>query len=166
MITVGIDPGINGGIAFYDGDVLGIVKIPSVKAKGRGRVVEWDALYENININMSLFKPLIESSYIFIEQVWAMPGQGVSSMFKFGYISGWLRGRFEGWGEIHMVSPQKWKKHFGLSSDKDASRKLAMCNFPKDSEKFKRKNNDGVAEAALIALYGYQEMKCEQELGL
>jgi len=164
MIIVGIDPGINGGIAFYDGTkLLGVLPIPSVKAKGRGRVVEWEYLATEISDIMFEY-PYMGTDEpftcdVFIEQVGARPGQGVVSMFKFGYVSGWLRGTFERYGDVHMVTPQKWKKSFGLTSNKDAARELATKLFPDHADRFKRKKDDGVAEAALIAYYGYQEMK-------
>ena len=53
---------------------------------------------------------------------------------------------------IH-VSPGKWKKHFGLTSDKEKSRALAIATWPQ-SDHFRRKKDDGRAEAALTALYG------------
>jgi len=53
------------------------------------------------------------------------------------------------------VSPGKWKRHFGLSADKEAARALAISQWPK-SEHFRRKKDHGRAEAALLALYGAQ----------
>jgi hypothetical protein len=53
------------------------------------------------------------------------------------------------------VAPAIWKKHFGLSTDKDASRALAGQTFPDQADLWKLKKQDGRAEAALIALYGW-----------
>ena len=100
-----------------------------------------------------------ENCMCLIEQVSAMPGQGVSSMFRFG----------EGYGMLHMacaanklptqfVTPAKWKGYFGLSRDKGVSRGLAMQRFPEYAALFSRVKDDGRAEAALIALYAAENM--------
>jgi crossover junction endodeoxyribonuclease RuvC len=84
-----------------------------------------------------------------------MPGQGVTSMFNFGRSYGDVRGVIGAMEvPLHFVTPQKWKKHFGLSSDKEQSRLRAIRMFPAVADSFKRKKDDGRAEAALIALYG------------
>ena len=54
---------------------------------------------------------------------------------------------------MHLVTPNKWKKHFNLSSDKDTSRQLAIQRFPDHYELFKLKKHDGRAEASLICLW-------------
>jgi crossover junction endodeoxyribonuclease RuvC len=54
-----------------------------------------------------------------------------------------------------MVTPQKWKKAYpGLDSDKDKSRMMATRIWPEISTRFKRKKDDGRAEALLIAKWG------------
>jgi len=54
-----------------------------------------------------------------------------------------------------LVSPQKWKRELELSKDKNQSLEMARMLWP-DSDKFKRKKDDGRAEAALIAMYGFK----------
>lgn len=94
-----------------------------------------------------------------LEQVHAMPKQGVSSTFRFGQCYGALQMAVVGHGyEVHDVTPQKWKKHFGLSNDKGVSRSVASQRFPQCAELFKRVKDDGRAEAALMALYGAEEL--------
>jgi crossover junction endodeoxyribonuclease RuvC len=84
-----------------------------------------------------------------------MPGQGVSSTFKFGTAYGALLGVL-GALEIRtvLVAPATWKKHFRLDSDKEKSRALALRTFAKSPEHFARKKDHGRGEAALLALYG------------
>ncbi len=90
-----------------------------------------------------------------VERVSAMPGNGAVSMFNFGRSYGDVRGVIGALDiPLHFVTPQKWKKHFGLTSDKDQSRLRAIRMFPAVADQFKRKKDDGRAEAALIALYG------------
>jgi crossover junction endodeoxyribonuclease RuvC len=50
-----------------------------------------------------------------------------------------------------QVTPSKWKKHFGLSSDKEQARGLAIQRFPLIAECLNRKKDADRAEALLIA---------------
>ena len=94
-----------------------------------------------------------------IEQVGAMPKQGVSSTFKFGASFGLVRGVVLALGvPLHHVTPGVWKKHFRLNSDKEKARALALRFWPA-SEHFSRKKDHGRAEAALIARYGAEGLK-------
>ena len=94
-------------------------------------------------------------SVAIVESVSAMPGQGVSSTFKFGAAYGTVRGVIAALEiPVHLVTPGKWKKHFRLSADKEQARALALRLFPASSQHFERKKDHGRAEAALIARYG------------
>ena len=89
-----------------------------------------------------------------IERVGAMPGQGATSMFSFGKSAGIVEGVLAAY-EIptHFATPQAWQKMFGVRAGKDGSRECAMRLFPKASDNFQRKKDDGRSDAALIALY-------------
>lgn len=88
-----------------------------------------------------------------IETVGAMPKQGVSSSFRFGVGCGLLRGVIQAWKiPLHEVSPSKWKKKFGLDSDGEKSRELALALYP-GTEGLHLKKHHGRAEALLLALY-------------
>lgn len=144
-IVCGIDPGISGAVAFYFPIAQGRIAVDDVPvAGGEINVAELARL-------IRIHRPTLAV----IERVSAMPGQGVVSMFNFGRSYGDVRGVI-GAMEIplHFVTPQKWKKYFGLSSDKDECRLRAIRMFPSVAESFKLKKHDGRAEAALIALYG------------
>ena len=92
-----------------------------------------------------------------IEKVSAMPGQGVSSMFRFGEGYGALQMAIAGHRHTrHFVTPATWKKHFKLSRDKGVSRGLAIQRFPQHAKLFARVKDDGRAEATLLALYGQE----------
>ena len=69
---------------------------------------------------------------VIIEQVSAMPGQGVTSMFNFGQSFGILKGICSAMQlPMYFVRPAKWKKYFNLiNSEKDASRTKAIEIFP------------------------------------
>lgn len=146
-ILIGIDPGLTGAIAFLDGDGLQAVwDMPTVtNAKGKPEL----SLHSLIAM---LDHP---GARVWLEKVGAMPGQGVSSMFRFGQVVGAIEcacaaNRLP----VQYVTPAVWKKHFGLVKDKDAARGLALQRFPDAAQSFARKKDAGRAEAALIALYG------------
>jgi len=144
-IVMGVDPGISGAIAFYFPMVPGRIAVDDMPLAG-GEV--------NVNELARLVR-IHRPSVAVIERVSAMPGQGVVSMFNFGRAYGDVRGVIGALDvPLHLVTPQKWKKHFGLSSDKEQSRLRAIRTFPSVAESFKLKKHDGRAEAALIALYG------------
>ena len=100
---------------------------------------------------------------VWMEQVASMPGQGVSSSFRFGEGVGILKMAVAACGrELRMVPPSVWKRHFGLvfpkgtpkASVKNASRMMACSRFPQMVEQLARVKDEGRAEALLIALYG------------
>ena len=98
---------------------------------------------------------------VVIEQVSAMPGQGVTSMFNFGQSFGVLKGIFSAMQiPMDFVSPVKWKKYFNLiNTQKDSSRTKAIEFFPYISAKLSRKKDANKADAILIASFYYQNQK-------
>lgn len=145
MIILGIDPGVTGGIAFlYPDGTINAIDIPNVAGE-----VNIDLLARTISA--------VSPDVAIIERAGAMPGQGVSSTFKFGVAYGALRALVVALGIPHsVVSPAVWKRHFGLSSDKEQSRALAIRLWP-GTGLFDRKKDHGRAESALIARY-HQEI--------
>lgn len=153
MRVIGVDPGVNGAIALLSDDGLVVDSFPKLKAKARGYEINWAELCDMIDFKYG------GVDHAFIEQVGAMPGQGVSSMFKFGYAAGGIRGALQQAGaQIHLVTPTKWKAKVGLTRDKDYSRTKAIELFPANHADFKLKKDADKAEAALIAWYGYNEL--------
>ena len=98
---------------------------------------------------------------VIIEQVSAMPGQGVTSMFNFGQSYGVLKGIFSAMQiPMDFVSPVKWKKYYNLiNTQKDSSRTKAIEFFPYISSKLSRKKDANKADAILIASFYYQNQK-------
>lgn len=142
--TLGIDPGASGAFALLEGDqLLGINDMPTIMVKGRARV------------SAAMVADVIAShqpNQVVLEDVGAMPGQGVSSMFSFGRGVGVLEGVIAALGyPLVMVRPAKWKRDAGVPADKDAARQMAMRLWPEYSNMFARKKDDGRAEAALLA---------------
>ena len=149
--AIGIDPGLTGAIALIrNGEFAEVWDMPTMSRGSRNK--------QQVNA-AEVGKILRECPPCpaFIEQVGAMPGQGVSSMFNFGKTAGACEGAL---GALQIpystVTPQKWKKHFGLiGKDKDMARTVAQQLMP--SAPLARKKDCGRADAILIALYGYQQ---------
>ena len=101
---------------------------------------------------------------VIIEQVSAMPGQGVTSMFNFGQSFGILKGICSPMQlPMYFVRPAKWKKYFGLiKSEKDASRTKAIEMFPYFSSQLSKKKDSNKADAILIASFYYETYKLEE----
>jgi crossover junction endodeoxyribonuclease RuvC len=101
---------------------------------------------------------------VVIEQVSAMPGQGVTSMFNFGQSFGILKGICSAMQlPMYFVRPAKWKKYFNLiNSEKDASRTRAIEVFPYFSGQLSRKKDSNKADAILIASFYYETYKTEE----
>jgi crossover junction endodeoxyribonuclease RuvC len=101
-----------------------------------------------------------EEVSVIVEQVNAMPGQGVTSMFNFGQTFGAIKGVCAALGlSIFFVRPSKWKKHFELiNSSKDSSRTKAIEMYPSLSSELARKKDVNKSDAILIARY-YNETR-------
>jgi crossover junction endodeoxyribonuclease RuvC len=152
----GVDPGLKGAVASWDGRHLSVVGVPTMAAASRGRDIDWATLSFEIDL---IFNGV---DHFFIERVGARPGQGVSSMFKFGFVAGGLRGLIASMAiPVTYVVPTVWKKAMGLSASKDAAFARACELFPSDVGLFRGPKGgikDGFAEAALIARYGYDKL--------
>ena len=145
MIYIGIDPGKNGGIAKINTDT-GFVKTVTFSEESLISELEGYFMFDKSPLRCVL------------EKVNAMPGQGVVSMFNFGQNYGFIQGVLKAYSiPYELVPPQKWKKEFSCTSDKNTSIEVCKRLFPnvnlKATERCK-KDHDGIAEALLIAEYG------------
>ena len=107
-----------------------------------------------------------EKMSVIVEQVSAMPGQGVTSMFNFGQSFGILKGICTAMQlPMYFVRPAKWKKYFNLlNSEKDASRTRAIEIFPYFSSQLSRKKDSNKADAILIASFYHETYKIDEQL--
>ena len=155
MIIIGIDPGISGSICFFEnGKVIDIVEMPNMAhGKKNKRQVNGAQIYNEISSRIKNFNK--KDIKVVIEQVSAMPGQGVTSMFNFGQSFGVIKGICSALSlPIYFVRPTKWKKHFNLiKTNKDASRTKVIQVYPEISGKLSRKKDSNKADAILIARY-------------
>ena len=163
MLIIGIDPGITGSICFFeDGKIIDVVEMPNMaEGKKNKRQVNGAQIYHEISKRIkNLEKKDIK---VIIEQVAAMPGQGVTSMFNFGQSFGVLKGICAAMQiPMYFVRPAKWKKYFNLiNSEKDASRTKAIEIFPNFSTQLSRKKDSNKADAILISSFFYETYKSE-----
>ena len=139
MKIVGIDPGLSGGIAILENNkVLKLFDMP-VMAEGKKNKRQLNsALLVNI-IKENISKN--EEIAVVVEQVNAMPGQGVTSMFNFGQTFGAIKGVCAALKlPIFFVRPSKWKKYFELiNSSKDSSRTKVIEMYPTLSNQLSKK---------------------------
>jgi crossover junction endodeoxyribonuclease RuvC len=164
MLIIGIDPGISGSICFLqDGKIVEVVEMPTMTEgkKNKKQVNGSQIVNEILEKIKELDKREIK---VVIEQVSAMPGQGVTSMFNFGQSFGILKGICSSMQlPMYFVRPAKWKKYFNLiNSEKDASRTRAIEIFPYFSKQLSRKKDSNKADAILIASFYYETYKIEE----
>lgn len=152
---IGIDPGANGAVAIIDAntnDLVQVFDMPAVALEVGGKTKRRVAPYL-LAEELRLFN--VNGARAIVEQVSAMPGQGVSSMFAFGHAFGLALGVLAGMGiPVDTVTPAKWKRDLKVNAGKDGARALASTLYPKHAGEFKRVKDDGRAEAVLIAHWG------------
>ena len=163
MLIIGIDPGISGSICFFNnGKILDVIEMPTMTdGKKNKRQVNGSQIYNEILKRVN--NPEKKDVKVVIEQVSAMPGQGVTSMFNFGQSFGILKGICSAMQlPMYFVRPAKWKKYFNLiKSEKDASRTRAIEIFPYFSSHLSKKKDSNKADAILIASFYYETYKKE-----
>ena len=157
MMIIGIDPGISGSICFFqDGIIKDVIEMPTMTdGKKNKRQVNGAQIFNEISERINKFDK--KNIKVVIEQVSAMPGQGVTSMFNFGQSFGVLKGICSALQlSMFFVRPAKWKKYHNLiNSQKDSSRTKAIEIFPYISGKLSRKKDSNKADAVLIASFFY-----------
>ena len=162
MKIIGIDPGLSGAIAILENNkVLRIFDMPVMSEGKKNKRQINSALLVNILKENVLNN---EEISVVIEQVNAMPGQGVTSMFNFGQTFGAIKGICAALElPIFFVRPSKWKKHFELiNSSKDASRTKAIEMYPKLSSELAKKKDVNKSDAILIARF-FSETRLNEE---
>ena len=147
MYYIGIDPGKSGAMVILnDKQVASIVP------------------FDEIEYIRTLKKILLKDKCVVgcLEKVNAMPKQGVVSMFNFGKNFGFIQGVLMSLGiSYELVTPQKWKKEFSVTSDKNTSIEVARRLFPEVNLKRTErsiKDDDNIAEALLMAEYARRRL--------
>lgn len=149
--VIGIDPGLSGAIVLMrNGDPYEWLLMPTMK-HGSSNRVNGAALRSALRSTEEHISLLAV-----VEDVHAMPGQGVSSMFNFGHACGVVLGVLAAMEiPVKMVPPQLWKKRAGLiGQDKDAARTKAIQTWPGWTDLNTKAQGQAFADAALIARFG------------
>ena len=158
MLIIGIDPGISGSICFFEnGEIADVIEMPTMtEGKKNKRQVNGAQVYNEIKKRINKLQN--QDVRVVVEQVSAMPGQGVTSMFNFGQSFGILKGICSAMQlPLYFVRPAKWKKYFNLiNSQKDASRTRAIEIFPYFSSHLSKKKDSNKADAILIASFYHE----------
>ena len=155
MLIIAIDPGINGAICFFqNGEVKDVLEMPTMaEGKKNKRQVNGHQMYNELLYRIKKYN--MQNINVVVEQVSAMPGQGVTSMFNFGQSFGVIKGICAAMQlPIFFVRPAKWKKYFELiNTQKDSIRTKAIEMFPKISSNLSKKKDSNKADAILIASF-------------
>lgn len=145
ICVMGCDPGSrSGALAFYfpsHPELITVEDLPTM-----------DGELDTAELARRIVQ--MRPDFAMVEKVGAMPKQGVSSSFNFGFGCGQINGVIGALKiPVHYVSPAKWKKALSLDSDAEKSRAAAIRLWP-SSDRFGRKKDHNRAEAALLAKYG------------
>ena len=147
-MILGIDPGLDGGIAILDGSSIELLETIPTQPKNGFIKRQVDA--QKLSNILRVYPDII----CYLEGVASRPGQGVASVFSFGDTYGAIRGVLGALNiPTYTVVPSRWKKELKISS-KDDSLKASFYLFK--GLKFRKKDHN-IAEALLIAYYGQQE---------
>jgi crossover junction endodeoxyribonuclease RuvC len=156
MLVIGIDPGLHGGIAFRKNEAMRVEPLPTFKiSKGNGsrqilNLTDLAAMIDDQTKDESKVQ-------VFLEYVSSSPQMGVTSAFNFGEGFGAIKGIIAAYFlPITLVTPVVWKRALKVSKNKDDSRNRASQLMPTYAHHWARHKDDGLAEAAMIALYGQQ----------
>lgn len=167
MIVIGIDPGYGGAFSVLEYShpavsYIGVVDAP-IYTRNEKRYLDPRRMVDFFDI---AFEGCEGPHIVVIEAVGARPGQGVSSMFRFGYGAGLWHGvaaGFKSVARIEFVTAQAWKAAVGVTADKETSLARAREWFPGAERELKRRKDEGRAEALLIAQYFIDRMKLGKE---
>jgi crossover junction endodeoxyribonuclease RuvC len=154
MRRIGIDPGISGAIVVLEDNIpVEWSLMPTMKIGSQNRV---NAVALAALIREYAHRYPEQPTFAYVEQVHAMPKQGVSSMFSFGHSCGVIAGVLGAFEiPVTYVTPQMWKMRAHLTNkDKDSARSLAIQMWPHWRELDKKGAGQALADAALIARYG------------
>jgi hypothetical protein len=149
MIYCGIDPGINGAIAFID-SARGASRVFDLPRHPVTHRLDGFGLAKLIRENI----PATETGVIFVEDIHAIGGSAMQSMGAMMKSVGIILGAIDCTRiPMHEVRPQTWKKLYRLTADKSACLDMARKLYPDLGDSLKRAKDHNRGEAVLIAHY-------------
>lgn len=182
MLYIGIDPGFTGAVAVIDTDfdMVSFWDTPTAQVKTAPRRKTVQDVLENRKPKHGVKQEYLPSQmavilrdlkdancHVWLEKVGAMPGQGVTSMFRFGVGFGLWQGIIAALElPMTLVTPQAWKKEIMVAvSDKDATRIKAQSLYPSCVKDLCMIKHQGRADALMIAEYGRRTFKVSPPVG-
>ncbi len=146
---LGIDNGLSGALAFYDGLELLIRDMPVFEIENR-------KVFDLQNLKATLLEN--RPDHCFVEKLTPLPKISGLTAFSMGHSEGLITGLLSAYNiPYSFVRPAQWKKAMQCPKDKDGARKRASELLPQYAHNWDLKKHDGRAEAALIALYGFNQ---------
>ena len=154
-VWIGIDPGIDGAIAFL-GLPQPVVSVLPVVGAARGRELDATALRQIIRVNAG------PDAIAYVEKVGSMPQQGIASAFKFGDTYGGIKAVVRTCRiPLLFVTPTAWKKKVLAGLNWKGNKKMAevFCRDRWPGADLKRTPrckgpHDGICDALCIAEFG------------
>jgi crossover junction endodeoxyribonuclease RuvC len=157
-LILGVDPGAHGALALYSElfeELREVIDMPSHRVTSGGTQKTRLDLYA-LGVWIDGYAKRIKRAVV--EDVHAMPKQGVSSSFQFGFAAGAVQAVIAAHLiPMQLVRPAVWKKAMTVTADKDSSRRAASMLLPKSQHLWSRVKDDGRAEAVLLAIYGAKQ---------
>lgn len=158
-MIIGIDPGLQGAFALLDPatGAVSVLDMPTTVdvAGSQRRRLDIPALV-SLTRGLAALEPVLT----ILEQVGARGKDSAASMFAFGRGFGALETALHAAGiPPRMVPPAKWKGALHVPADKGQARAAATTVFPRHAHLWQRVKDDGRAEAALIAYYGWKHIR-------
>lgn len=156
MIITGIDPGQKGGIGFIDSDActLEVLPMPIKKRKmsnGKYKTLVCEEGVAEIFADRHV-------DHVFLEEVWAKRGDGLTSAGNFMQGKGVLLGVLAAYRiPTSQMLPKVWQRAMNCPADPKKAVSRAIKLLPAAEKLFYGPRGgvrDGLAEGALMALYG------------
>lgn len=152
---MGVDPGVNGGLAVLRGD--GTV----AHLRAFSPSMTHSELVEAVRVGLNNLS-FCESRSVFVEKVGYMSGDGGHGANTFGRVDGLIRGAILALGYRPIdVFPQRWQAAMECLSggNKNVTKRRAVELFPQE------KITHAVADALLIAEHGRRELALRAQAG-
>jgi crossover junction endodeoxyribonuclease RuvC len=155
-MIVACDPGIHGAFALNDWATgrLEIVPMPTQQRFIAGRKLRTVIDEAEVVSTLACYAAMGATTF-FIEQVSGLPGQSAPAAFTFGQGYGTVRAAAIAAGmALESVPAAVWKVALKVPKDKSAARMRASEMIPTHRHLWAMAKDDGLAEAALLSLYG------------
>jgi crossover junction endodeoxyribonuclease RuvC len=161
MKFIACDPGLGGALCYYEPKLgrMDVEPMPTFKVTQQGKKTNRQKIDEHALYDLIRKWADEGATHIYIEQVNGIPGQSAPAAFNFGAGYGAIRMAAIACGlAVEAVLPAEWKAVLHVPRDKKGARQRASQMIPTHRHLWAKAGDDGKAEAALLALYGYRHL--------